>query len=219
MLDPVAVATQQAGAAAPAMDATAAPAMESPADAHGAAPHQAGTEATHGEVHVDPTGLGLNATQWVSLAVLVVIKIMVWKKVPALIASGLDAKIAGIREHLDAAAKLRQEAEALKSEYQARADQAVKDADAIRAQAKLDADAITTQAKADAEALIGRRTRMAEDKIAAAERAAIAEVRANAADVAVRAAAKLIADNHGAANDQPLVEQTITGIGTAALNS
>ncbi|WP_221792179.1 F0F1 ATP synthase subunit B [Aquisediminimonas sediminicola] len=217
MLNPVTVENQQAAVAAPVAGAPVAGVDVEAANAAEAT--HAVTEVAGEEHHVDPTGLGLDATQWVSLAMLAVIAIMVWKKVPAMIASGLDAKIAGIREHLDAAAKLRLDAEGLKAEYQARAAQAIIDADAIRAQAKLDADALTAQAKVDAEALIVRRTRMAEDKIAAAERAAIAEVRAKVADIAVRAATQLIAENHGATNDKPLVEGTIDGIGNASLNS
>jgi hypothetical protein len=49
----------------------------------------------HGEApHVDPTALGLNATAWVALAMLVVIGLMLWKKVPAAIGRALDKKIA-----------------------------------------------------------------------------------------------------------------------------
>jgi len=53
---------------------------------------------------------------------------------------------------------------------------------------------------------------MAEDKIGAAERAAVAEVRAKAADVATRAATSIIADSHGAAADAKLVDKTIAGL-------
>ena len=55
--------------------------------------------------------------------------------------------------------------------------------------------------------------KMAEDKIGAAERTAVAEVRARAADVAARAAATIIADTHGATADKPLVDKTIAGLG------
>ena len=54
---------------------------------------------------------------------------------------------------------------------------------------------------------------MAEDKIAAAERAAIAEVRARAADAAAAAAGAIIAEKHGAEADKQLVDQTIAGLG------
>src|SRR5688572_1814820 len=83
---------------------------------HGGAEAIASTAADggHGEVaHPDPTGWGLDATAWVALAMLAVIGLMLWRKVPAAIARALDKKIAGIREQLDEAAQLRAEAEAI----------------------------------------------------------------------------------------------------------
>ncbi len=64
--------------------------------------------------------------------------------------------------------------------------------------ARHEADEIVAKAKTDAEALVERRTRMAEDKIAAEERAAIEQLRAAAADAAAKAAARLIAERHDA---------------------
>jgi F-type H+-transporting ATPase subunit b len=170
----------------------------------------------HGEApHIDPTALGLNATAWVALAMLVVIGIMLWKKVPAAIGRGLDKKIAGIREQLDEAAKLRAEAEALRAEYEAKTAAAGAEAQAMVDRARHEADAIVQQAKLDAASLVERRTRMAEDKIAAAERSAIAEVRAKAANAAAAAAATLIAQQHDAEADRAMVDQTIAGLGRA----
>ncbi len=188
---------------------------------HGAVPH-AGADAIastaadggHGEApHVDPTALGLNATAWVALAMLVVIALMLWKKVPATIGRALDKKIAGIREQLDEAGRLRAEAEALRAEYEAKAAGAAAEAQTILDRARHEADAIVQQAKADAGSLIERRTRMAEDKIAAAERAAVQEVRARAATAAAAAAARLIAEQHDASADRAMVDQTIAGLG------
>ena len=166
-----------------------------------------------GEHHVDPTAIGLNATAWVALAMLVVIGIMLWKKVPAAIARGLDKKIAGIREQLDEAAKLRAEAEALRAEYEAKTAAAGAEAQAMVDRARQEADMIVQQAKVDAGALVERRTRMAEDKIAAAERAAIAQVRAKAANAAAAAAATLIAQQHDAEADRAMIDQTIAHLG------
>ena len=64
----------------------------------------------------------------------------------------------------------------------------------------------------EAEALIERRGRMAEDKIAAEERAAIEQLRATAAEAATKAAARLIAERHDAASDGKLVDQAIKEI-------
>ncbi len=163
--------------------------------------------------HVDPALLGLNGTVWVSLAMLVLFAILIWKKVPALIVGGLDRQIAAIRMQLDQAKALRAEAEALRNEYARKIAEAETTAGEMAAQANHEAEAIIAKAKADADELVQRRAKMAEDKIAAAERAALQEVRAKAATAAANAAAALIAERHGAESDRALVNRTIAGIG------
>lgn len=174
----------------------------------------AGTVQPDASHEVAPTALGMDAAGWVALSMIVVIALMLWKKVPAVIGAALDRKIAGIREGLDEAARLRKEAEALKAEYEAKAAAAEDEAKAIVAHAHNEAAAIVTQARDDAEALIARRGRMAEDKIAAAERAALAEVRAKAASAATAAASALLAERHDAALDKALVDRAIADLGT-----
>lgn len=167
------------------------------------------------EHHVDPTALGMTATAWVSLAMVIVILLLLWKKVPAIIGSSLDKKIASIRANLDEAAALRADAEKLKAEYEAKAQAAAREAEEMLAHARSEAQAIVEQAKVDAGALIERRGKMAEDKIAAAERGAIAEVRAKAASAAAGAAAVIIAQRNDAKTDKVLIDSAIDSLGTA----
>jgi F-type H+-transporting ATPase subunit b len=165
------------------------------------------------ELHHEPMALGLTAPAWVAVAMLVVIGIMIWQKVPALIARALDGKIASIRQQLDEAAALRAEAETLLAEAKKRDASSAADAKSIVEHAEAEAKALLAKAKTDSAELVQRRGKMAEDKIAAAERTAVAEVRARAADVAARAATAIIAETHGAAADKPLVDKTIAGLG------
>ena len=175
---------------------------------------QGHTSAPGGAEHVvDPTGWGLNSTGWVAVAALIVLAIFLWKKVPAAIGRMLDTRIAAIRTQLDEASKLRAEAETLRAEYETRAKTAQAEAATMREHAHQEAQQILVKAKADAEALMERRAKMAEDKIAAAERAAIAEVRARAADTAAKAAGLLIQQQHGADADRNLVDRSIAGLG------
>jgi F-type H+-transporting ATPase subunit b len=170
----------------------------------------AGTEAHGGGApHADPSAFGFDATMLVALAMLVVIGIAVWKKVPAMVAGMLDKRIGEIRNQLDEARQLRVEAEALKAEYEAKAATASVEADAMRAHAHAEAAAIIAKADADAAALIVRRQKMAEDKISSAERSAIAEVRAKAANASAKAAAALIAAHHDSTIDKPLIDSAI----------
>jgi len=163
--------------------------------------------------HAVPTALGfLSAPMAISLAMLLVIAILVWKKVPAAIGKALDAKIGLIREQLAEAESLRKDAEALKAEYEAKSKSADKDREALLERARLEADEIVAKAKVDAEALIDRRTRMAEDKIAAEERAAVDQLRASAATAAANAAARMIAERHDASSDEQLINRAIKEI-------
>jgi len=162
--------------------------------------------------HSDPMAWRMDATAWVALAMLVVIAIMIWKKVPAAIGKSLDRKIEGIRQQLEEARQLRADAEALKAEYEAKAAAAESEAATIVERARHEAEVLRAQAEADTAALIERRTRMAEDKIAAAERHAIEEVRARAASAAAAAAARLISEDLTPDADRAMVDRTIEGL-------
>jgi F-type H+-transporting ATPase subunit b len=164
------------------------------------------------EHHTEPTAFGLGPSAWVALSMVAVFGIMLKAKVPAMVAGMLDKRIGEIRTQLDEAAQLRKEADALNAEYEAISKAAGVEIAAMREAAAKDADEIVTKAKADVAALIARRTKMAEDKIAAAERAAIAEVRAKAANAASAAAAMMIVGGHDGRADRPLIDATIAGL-------
>jgi F0F1-type ATP synthase membrane subunit b/b' len=126
------------------------------------------------------------------------ILILLWKKVPGLVTRGLDNQIAAIRTRLDDAKQLRAEAEALRDEYARKIAGAEAEAAAMLAHADEEAKGVLAKAEADARDLTARRAKMAEDKIGAAERAALQAIRAKAADAATKAAAAIIAEKHGA---------------------
>ena len=163
--------------------------------------------------HTDPRAVGMDATAWVSLAMAEFILILIVKKVPSLIGGVLDGRIAQIRSQLAEASKLRAEAEALKAEYEARLSAAAGEAEAMRKSAESEAQTLLEDARTNAAALVVRRQKMAEDKIGAAERAAIAGIRTKAVNAATSAAATLIAQNHDANADKALVDGAIKGLG------
>lgn len=166
----------------------------------------------HGEVHVEPHLFGFAPFQIVALAMLVLLLVMLWKRVPSLITRGLDNKIAAIKQQLDEAKALRAEAEALRAEYAAKIAGAEKDAEAMLANARTEAGDILAKAEADGKAMVARRERMAEDKIAAAEREAIKSVRNSAVAAATAASRRLIAEKHGADADRALADKVIAGL-------
>lgn len=221
MANPTAPTAAQAApaTAAPAPDANAVAEIENAERAlevleDGVLPVTNASTEAHGtaEAHVAPSALGFDATMLVALAMIAVILLALWKKVPAMIAGALDGQIAGIKQQLDQATALRAEAEAIKAEYEAKAKQAAQDAIEMKASAEEEAKLIIARAKTDATALIGRRAKAAEEKIAAAERAAIADVRNKAASAAAAAAAHLIATHHDAKADAALIDQSISAL-------
>lgn len=171
-------------------------------DGHGGAP-----------VHAEPELWGMAPFQVVSLAMAVLLLIAIFgAKVHKTIGGGLDARIAAIRDQLDEAKQLRAEAEALREEYAAKIAGAERDAEAMLANARHEADSILEKAEADSKAMIERRKRMAEDKISAAERDAIEDVRNRAVRAATDASRKLISEKHDANADRALADQVIGGL-------
>jgi F-type H+-transporting ATPase subunit b len=189
------------------------------------AAHEEGAPKTGGEAltvehggtgeanHPDPALFGIDATVWVSIAMLVFLAVVFAKGGWRLITGGLDRQIEGIRRRLEEAKQLRAEAEALRDEYARKIADVENQTRAMVSHAEDEAKALIAKAEADAAELVQRRARMAEDKIGAAERAALAEVRAKAADAATRAAAQLLATRHDPATDQALIDRTIAGLG------
>lgn len=198
-----------AAAPAPAHDASPAPAT--PNDT---APDVAGLETTGGtEQPHQLKWLGLNAEGYIAIAFVIFVALLLYLKVPRMIATALDGRADQVRADLDEAKRLRAEAEALLAGYQAKADQAGHDAEHIVANARSEAAAIVTDAHVQADAVIARRGALAETKIAAAERAAEASVRAQAVDLATAAARRIIV-----AHDDPAESARLTGAAISELD-
>ena len=163
--------------------------------------------------HHQPTLLGLEAEGWVYVGLTIFLLLAIFVgKAPKRIAEALDLRIAETRRQLDEAKAIRAEAEALLAKAKAQHAASAGDAQAILAHAEQEAGDIISEAEKNATELTARRAKMAEDKIAAAERSAIAEVRARAAEAATSAAARLIAERHDANADKALVDSTIAGL-------
>lgn len=174
------------------------------------------TEAIHdvaGEAHdAHPTFLGLDSTGWVAVTTLIFIGIIIYLKVPGMIAKALDSYTNGIKAQLDQAAKLRAEAESLKAEYEAKLVEAERNASEIFAAAKAEAENMLATARQDVEALTERRRQAAETKIAVAERTAIAEIREAAVRAGSAAAQQLIAEKLSDEKRKQIVDESIVDL-------
>ncbi len=129
---------------------------------------------------------------WVAISFLLFVALILYFRVPALIAGALDSRSVAIARELEEARKLRQEAEAVLADYKRRAANAHTEAEAILAQAEREAAAYATEAKAAFDEMITRRLNIAEQKIKQEEESARKEIRAQAAELAIAAAEQLI---------------------------
>jgi F-type H+-transporting ATPase subunit b len=128
---------------------------------------------------------------WVLLAVVVFV-IGVWKPARRAILGGLDSRAARIRDELETARRLREEAQQALAAYQKQQHEASAEAEAIIAHAREEAERIAAQAARNLEETLERRRRLAEERIAQEEAKAVAEIRAVTVDVAISAARQVI---------------------------
>lgn len=128
----------------------------------------------------------------VTIAFLVFVGILLWKNVPKLLGRMLDDRAQMIRNELDEARLLREEAQALVASYDAKMKEVAEQSARIVASAKDDAKAAAVQAKADLQASIARRVAAAEDQINAAVKSAELAVRNEAIAVSVAVAAEVL---------------------------
>lgn len=136
----------------------------------------------------------MDNTFWATVALFIFIGVVFYFKVPGMISKSLDERANRIRNELEEARRLREEAQQLLAEFQRKRKEAEKDAADIVAAARREAETLVSEAHRKTEEYVQRRTVIAEQKIAQAEREAVNEVRATAVDIAIEAARKLLAE-------------------------
>lgn len=178
-------------------------------------PGEAGDQATGETVGVaedlivevdEHTGIG--AEVWLVLALVVLIAIA-YRPAKRAILGALDGRAGRIRDELEEAQRLREEAQAALANFQRRQRDALGEAEEIIAHAKVEADRLRDHAAAELEETLKRREAMAMDRIAQAESAATAEVRGVAVDVAIAAAREVIGAQLDKSKADTLVDESI----------
>ena len=154
----------------------------------------------------------MDATFWALIALLIFLAVVFRAKLPSAIAAKLDHRAERIRKDLDDARRLREEAQALLAEYEAKRREAGKEAEDIIRRARADAEAFAADTRQKLSDMVERRTRMANDRIAHAEAEAVKAVRAAATDLAIAAAERIIAAESKGAEAAKLIESSIAGL-------
>jgi F-type H+-transporting ATPase subunit b len=130
---------------------------------------------------------------WVLVAAIIFVAV-VWKPARRAVIGSLDARAARIRQDLDEARRLREEAEQMLAEYRRREREGAAEAAAVVAHAKAEAERLAQRAAEELEQALQRRQRLAEERIAQAEAKALDEIRAVAVDVAIAAARQTLVE-------------------------
>lgn len=151
-------------------------------------------------------------TFWVGLSFVIFVA-AVFRPVSRMAAAALDGRAQKIREELDEAVRLREEAQALLAGYERRQNEAIQEAEDILAHAKEEAERQTRQAGETLEELIKRREAQAVERIARAEEEAAADVRNAAVELAIAATKKLISSELKEDQQQALIDEAIGELG------
>jgi F-type H+-transporting ATPase subunit b len=135
--------------------------------------------------------------------------ILLYLKVPNLLAGLLDKRADGIRTELDEAKKLREEAQTLLASYERKQKEIAEQAERIIKNAKEEAKAVAAQAQKDLEISIERRMQAAVEQLESAEVAAILEIRDTAISVAIAVASEVIQNHSKEVDQDKFLEESI----------
>jgi F-type H+-transporting ATPase subunit b len=164
------------------------------AQEHGSSAVEHGKEAAqHAAAATEHGEVFTTAEFWVAIA-LAIFLFFVARRAYRIIVIALDDRAEKIKNRIDEAGRLAEEAQALLASYERKQRDAAEEAEAIIAGARREAERLSADAKEDLERALRRREAQAMERIAQAEAAAIAEVRARAVDVAMEATRRLMAE-------------------------
>jgi len=149
----------------------------------------------------------------VGLAFFLFLGLLAYLGVHKFVGKVLDARADRIRAELDEARRLREEAQATFAEFERQSREVEGRAEEIITHARVEAEQAAERAKADLKVSIERRLKAADEQIAMAEASAVREVKDKAVQVAIAAAAEVLAARMSDAKADALIEDAIKSVG------
>ncbi len=143
------------------------------------------------------------------LVSLIILFVLVWKPFRQNVLGGLDKRAQDIRNELDAAKRLHEEAKELLARHRRQLHEGETLAAEIEARAKAENERLQTRLRVDFEQLVDRRTQQAEDRIAQEQARALADVRARAADLTIATTRRLLTEKLGGDAAQRVIQASI----------
>ncbi len=150
-------------------------------------------------------------TFWAGVA-FVLFVVLVFRPARRILTGALDERIAKIREEIEEAQRLREEAQSTLASYQRRQREALQEAEKIIAHAREEAERTRAHAERELEETIKRREQQAAEKIAQAEAAALDDLRSRTVELAIGATAKLLEKKLAGKAGEKAVTEAIKGL-------
>jgi F-type H+-transporting ATPase subunit b len=148
-------------------------------------------------------------TFWVMIAFIAFIALLVYFKVPKMVAGALDSRAEKIKSDLDEAESLLREAQDLLATYQKKQREAAEEAEQIKKSALEEAERIAKHGEERLAGQLERREKLAMDRIAQAEAQALDEIKARTVDIALDATRQILTTSLAADKADAMVEDAI----------
>lgn len=168
---------------------------------------QAWAAAEAGAAH-GPEPFYMTAEFWVAVGFIVFV-VLVARTAVRVVSIALDERGKRIKEQIDEAARLAEDAHQLLATYERKQREAAEEAEAIVDNARREADRLAERAAHDLERSLARREELAIERIAQAEQAAIADIRGRIVDVAMSATRQLLGERLTDKQSGSLIDQAI----------
>ena len=151
-------------------------------------------------------------TSWVFIAFLIFISIVIYLKIPKMVTKLLDEEIGRIKNSLDDARKLKEDANSLLAEYERKIDAANKEAEEIINQAQANAKIYEENSNKKIADYILRSEKQSIEKIQQAEKSAINNINEEIINKSIAISENVISKNMNDENNQKLFQSSIDQI-------
>lgn len=157
------------------------------------------------------TTMAHDPNTWIIVAFLIFLGVFGKFVLPAIV-RGLDGRSEKIRDQLEQASRLREQAEALLASYKAEHEAKAQEAEQLIANAKLEAQSLRDRAGEELKQTLERRSEQALATIARAEAEAVQAIRTQIIDNAAEAAREIVRTQLDAGKEDPAIARALKAI-------
>ena len=136
--------------------------------------------------------MNIDATFWVAVSFLIFVGVVFYFKVPQKVGRSLEESIKKIKEEIDNAEKLKDEAKNILSEYESKVSKSREEIKNLIQKAEKQAETNIIKTNEEFHNIVENRKKAAEEKIKQMKAQAIKDVKNSSVDIAIRSVEKII---------------------------